>query len=160
MLVPLERVRDDLLGVARESKTQLFWPAFNTDFGDLMLEGDFNNAEEQFKRVIGPPGRDQATADRSALVFKSNCYGVSSWNAWLLGDPGRCAGQGQRSGCHLNFAGLAALISTVSGREQRASPAAAKPDLALQKAEAALKSASSKGCQGTSVSAISTSVGP
>jgi class 3 adenylate cyclase/tetratricopeptide (TPR) repeat protein len=142
-------VRDDLLGVATRIKDPTLLARVQYGLGrTFMLEGDFNNAEEQFNRVIGPPGRDQATADQSALVFKSNCFGVSSWNAWLLGNPVAAQARDSEAVAISTSLGLPLLSARCLAGSSALHLLLRSPDLALQKAEAALKICQQQGLSG------------
>jgi class 3 adenylate cyclase/tetratricopeptide (TPR) repeat protein/ribosomal protein L40E len=133
-------VRDDLLRVAKRIKDPSLLARVHYGLGrTFMLEGDFSNAEDQFKRVIDSPGGDRGTADQSALELKSSCYGLSAWNIWLLGNPTKALIRSRES----------VVISTALGwplfsaRSLAASSALhllmRSPEGALQSAEAALE---------------------
>jgi class 3 adenylate cyclase/tetratricopeptide (TPR) repeat protein len=142
-------VRDDLLRVAKRIKDPSLLARVQYGLGrTFMLEGDFNNAEEQFKRVIGPSGGDQAIANQSALELKSNCYGVSAWNAWLLGNPVTALIRSRESVAISTALGLPLVSAYAVAGSSALHLLLRSPDLALQNAEAAVKICQQQGLSG------------
>ena len=138
-------VRDDLLRVAGRIENPSLLARVHYGLGrTFMLEGHFKNAEEHFTRALDPGG-GQASEDRSALELKSACYGLSSWNLWLLGYPAMALSRACES-----VAISTAMGSPLTSAQSLAGSSALhllmrSPDAALQGAEAALEICNERG---------------
>jgi tetratricopeptide (TPR) repeat protein len=139
-------VRDDLLRVAKRIKDPSLLARVHYGLGrTFMLEGDFKNAEEQFKRAIDPPGGDRGTADQSALELKSSCYGLSAWNIWLLGNPTTALIRSRESVAISTALGLPLFSARSLAGNSALHLLMRSPEGALQSAEAALEISQQQG---------------